>query len=106
MKKTFNSSPLESNLVNKVKTFIRDEYKRNAWLLKTAGNASQRSGIPDILCCINGTFIAIETKREDGSGRPSKQQIIECKKITMAGGYAIISDNFDEIKNFIKSVAK
>lgn len=100
----FNSSPLESNLVNKVKDYIRTTYRRDAWFFKVAGSATQRSGIPDILCCIKGKFIALELKREDGSGRPSPQQIIECEKIKDAGGYPLISGNFDEIKNFISGI--
>lgn len=100
----FNSSPLESNLVNKVKDYIRTTYRRDAWFFKVAGSAAQRSGIPDILCCIKGKFIALELKREDGSGRPSEQQRIEVHKIRNAGGYAIVSNNLDEIKNFISGI--
>lgn len=103
---TFNSTPLESNLVEKVKKYIRTTFRHEAWFFKTAGNAAQRSGIPDILCCIKGQFIAIETKREDGSGEASEQQRIECIKIRKAGGHAIISDNFDEIKIFIENILK
>lgn len=100
----FNSSPLESNLVSKVKKFIKEEFKQYAWFFKTSGNAAQRSGIPDIICCIKGHFIAIETKREDGSGTPSKQQMIECSKIVRAGGNSIISDDFETIKKFIYDI--
>lgn len=102
---TFNRSPLENNLVKKVKEYIKTAYREDAWFFKTSGNAAQKSGIPDILACVRGHFIAIETKREDGSGTPSEQQIIECKKIMKAGGYAIISKDFDEIKKFIEVIA-
>ena len=102
----FNRTPLESNLVKKVETYIKKTYKKEAWFFKTVGNASQKSGIPDILCCIKGNFIAIETKREDGSGRASEQQEIECKKIINAGGYSIISNCFEYIKVFIDNICK
>lgn len=101
---TFNRSPLESNLVRKVKTYITTTFLKEAWILKTVGNASQRSGVPDIICCIQGKFIAIETKREDGSGEISNQQTIEAKCIKNAGGWVIISDNFNEIKKFINNI--
>lgn len=103
---TFNRSPLESNLVNKVEKYIKTTYGRNAWFLKVAGSAAQRKGVPDILICLNGRLIGIETKREDGTGRPSENQKIECKKIMEAGGYAIISDNLEEIKNLLDKVEK
>lgn len=103
---TFNRSPLESNLEDKVKKYIRETYRKEAWFLKVAGSAVQRSGIPDVICCIRGHFIVIETKREDGSGRPSENQMIECKKIMSAGGNAIISEDFNEIKKFIEAIVK
>ena len=102
---TFNRSPLESNFQDKVIKYIKTTYKRDAWFLNVCGSASQRSGIPDIICVINGKFIGVELKREDGSGRPSEQQLIECKKINRAGGHAIVSDSFEEVKKFIEEVA-
>ncbi len=97
----FNRSPLESNLQKKVLKYIRTTYKQDAWFLNVAGSAVQRSGVPDIICCIKGHFIGLELKREDGSGRPSQQQLIECNKIMQAGGDAIVSQDFEEIKKFI-----
>lgn len=105
-KMTYNRSPLESNLVKKVEQYIKTTYRKDSWFLKTHGNGCQRSGVPDILCCIKGHFIALELKREDGSGRASPQQEIECKKINGAGGHALISDNMEEIRNFIESIVK
>lgn len=103
-KMTFNRSPLESNFVSKVEKYIRTTFRDEAWFFKVGGNAAQKSGIPDILVCIKGRFIAIELKREDGSGKPSEQQIIECKKINRAGGIAIVSDDFKEVKNLLNTI--
>lgn len=105
-KMIFNSSPLESNLVYKVEKYLKTTFRHEAWFIKTVGNASQKSGIPDILCCVKGKFIGIELKREDGSGKASEQQIIECRKIERAGGYSIIGKDFNEIKNFIEAIVK
>lgn len=103
-KMTFNRSPLESDFVSKVEKYIKTTFRDEAWFLKVGGNASQRSGVPDILVCLKGKLIAIELKREDGSGEPSEQQIIECKKINKAGGVAIISDDFNEVKFLLNSI--
>ena len=103
-KMTFNSSPKENNLDKKIEKYLKTKFREDAWSLKTVGNASQKSGIPDHICVIKGKPIFIESKREDGSGRPSMQQIIECKNIRKAGGYVIISNDFEEIKNFIEDV--
>lgn len=103
-KMTFNRSPEESNFVSKVEEYIRTTFRDEAWFLKVGGNAAQRSGVPDIIICLKGKLIAIELKREDGSGRASKQQLIECKKINKAGGVAIVSDDFNEVKILLNSI--
>ena len=103
-KMTFNRSPEESNFVSKVERYIITTFRDEAWFLKVGGNAAQRSGVPDIIVCLKGRFIAIELKREDGSGKASKQQLIECKKITKSGGIAIVSDDFKEVKNLLNSI--
>lgn len=105
-KMSFNRSPEESNLDRKVKEYIKTTYRQDAWFLKVVGSASQHSGIPDIICCIRGKFICIEDKREDGSGKVSKNQLIEIKKINKAGGHAIVSNNLEEIKKYIASIVE
>ena len=47
-----------------------------------------RSGVPDIICCVDGLFLGIECKA--GSNKPTPLQIREIEAIRMAGGTAII----------------
>lgn len=47
-----------------------------------------RSGVPDIICCWNGRFLAIECK--SGSAQPTKLQEKEMSKIRAAGGDAVV----------------
>lgn len=47
-----------------------------------------RSGIPDIICCVNGFFLGIECKA--GKNRPTKLQLRELKAIREAGGQAVV----------------
>lgn len=47
-----------------------------------------RSGIPDIICCINGKFLAIECKA--GKNKPTPLQEMEMQKIKDAGGIAMV----------------
>lgn len=60
-----------------------------------------KSGIPDILACVNGYFVAIEVKAQNG--KPSDLQLYNVEKIREAGGIAIIlyPDGFDEFKKLI-----
>lgn len=47
-----------------------------------------RSGIPDIICCVNGKFLAIECKA--GKNKPTPLQEMEMQKIKDAGGVAMV----------------
>ena len=46
------------------------------------------SGIPDILMCINGIFVALELKWQAGTTK--KLQLYNLRKIQKSGGYACI----------------
>ena len=47
-----------------------------------------RSGVPDIVCCINGKFLAIECKA--GKNEPTALQQREINQIQQAGGMAMV----------------
>lgn len=47
-----------------------------------------RSGVPDIICCVNGRFLAIECKA--GGNKPTILQQRELKLIADAGGSALV----------------
>jgi Holliday junction resolvase len=47
-----------------------------------------RSGVPDIVCCINGRFLAIECKA--GKNEPTALQQREINQIQAAGGMAMV----------------
>lgn len=76
----------EKNFENKIKGFLKDT---GCWFLKYWGGAAYtKSGIPDILACCNGKFLAIEVKAPHG--KPSELQLYNLKKIDEAGGFAIL----------------
>jgi Holliday junction resolvase len=63
-----------------------------------AANGFGRAGIPDIICCFGGRFIAIECKA--GKGVTTALQDRELAAIRTAGGMAIVVNetNIDELK--------
>ena len=90
----------EKTFENKIKKYL-DE--RGAWFIKYwAGAQYTKSGIPDILCCINGHFVGIEVKAENG--KPSEIQLFNVKKINAAGGFAFVlyPSAFEKFKRFIQ----
>lgn len=91
----------EKTFETKVKDFINDQ---NCWFVKFFANRMTKEGIPDILCCINGYFVAVEIKAQHG--RPSDLQLYHCKKIREANGFAFIlyPSGFDDFKKFVKGL--
>ena len=49
----------ESRLVKKIQDYC---HKNNIWEMKVWGSGMQRSGIPALILCIDGKFVALETK--------------------------------------------
>lgn len=88
----------EKTFENKVKKFLE---ANGAWYVKFFANSYTKSGIPDILACVNGYFVGIEVKAQNG--KPSELQLYNVRKIREAGGFAIIlyPSGFNEFKQFI-----
>lgn len=76
------------------------------WYTKIWGGGFQKSGIPDIVCCVNGFMVAIEVKASNG--RASELQKLNTKRINQSGGIAVIlyPEGFDIFKNLMKGVIK
>lgn len=68
---------------NKVKKWLD---ANNIWHFKVWGGLFQKAGIPDIIGCCNGRFIALEVKASNG--KPSKLQLWVIEQIKKSGGYA------------------
>jgi len=62
---------------------------RGGYIVKQHGSMISEPGIPDLLCCYKGFFIAIECKEE--GNKPSAQQGIHCRAIQKAGGITVVT---------------
>lgn len=85
----------EKNFENRLKHWLD---VNGIWFVKFFANRNTRSGIPDILACVNGVFVGIEVKGP--RGKPSELQLYHCRKISRAGGIAVVvwPDDFDALK--------
>ena len=61
-----------------------------------------RSGVPDIICCVDGNFLAIECKA--GKGKTTALQDVEIESVRRAGGTALVvnEDNVGAVSEFIR----
>ena len=75
----------EKAFENKIKAYLKSI---GAYFIKTHGDRFSRVGTPDIIACVNGHFVAVEVKAENG--KPSELQMYHIEQINKAGGYGVI----------------
>lgn len=80
------------------KKIIEELRERGAYVIKVM--KSSRSGVPDLVCCYEGCFIAIEVKNDSGEASPLQE--FNIKKIRGAGGKAVVMRGVNDIKKILK----
>jgi Holliday junction resolvase len=88
----------EKSFENKIKRYLKD---KGAYRVKYHGNYFSENGTPDILACVNGYFLAIEVKAQDG--KPSELQLVKINDIRKAGGFAYVAypSGWEKLKDII-----
>lgn len=91
----------EKTFENKIKKYLKDN---SCWYVKYFANRMTKSGVPDILACVNSYFVAIEVKASNG--KPSELQLWNREEIRNAGGISLIlyPEQFDDFKLFIEDL--
>lgn len=69
---------------------------QGAWVTVVHQSGYGRKGIPDLLCCWRGRFLAIEVKC--GKDKPTPWQERELTAIANADGAAMVARNLDEVQ--------
>ena len=80
----------EGKVKAKVKAILN---KLGVYYFMPRGTAFGRAGVPDIICCVNGQFLAIECKAN--GNKPSMLQEMEIASIKKSGGMAIVVNELD-----------
>lgn len=92
----------EKKVENSIKKYLDSI---GAYYVKQHGSAFTKVGIPDILACVNGKFVAIEVKKT-GGGVVSEAQKVHIENIIKAGGIAFVADNVEIVKDKLKHIEK
>lgn len=90
----------EKVITDKIMRFLKTVPHCFAW--KEHGGAYGTAGLPDIICCINGGFIAFEVKTP--SGKLTKLQEATIRKIHEAKGNAYKVTSVEETKSILQSL--
>lgn len=99
----------ETALVKQMVKLI--EKRGTVWTMKTHGDGYQRVGIPDLLVCYRGQFLAIEAKHQKPGesedhllGRVSVKQRLELDGLEKAGAKSIVAWTLDQVETALDEI--
>ena len=83
----------EARLSRDIMTALR---ARGWFCFKVHGSEYVMAGLPDIIVCVDGKFVGLETKMPDKRDNTSARQDYVHQKILDAGGAAVVVCSVDE----------
>lgn len=91
----------EKKVKDKVVGILKDE---GAYYFFPATHGFGRSGVPDIVACVNGHFLAIECKA--GKNKPTALQVREIEHIRRCGGVAVVAneENWEMVRELVRTM--
>lgn len=90
----------EADLITTIKKYLATLPETFAW--KEHGGQYGTAGIPDIIVCHRGRFIALEAKV--GKNQPTKLQAVTIEQIRKAGGTAAVVRSVADVKTIISGL--
>ena len=90
----------EKEVVDSIKDYLKTI--PNIFYWKEHGGQFGTAGIPDLIICYKGRFIALEVKRP--GGKPTLLQKITLNKIEKAKGIAKIVTSLEQVKAIIENL--
>lgn len=91
----------EKKVKDKVVSVLKSE---GAYYFFPATHGYGRSGVPDVIACVNGHFFAIECKA--GTNKPTTLQVRELEAIRRCGGVAVVAneENWDMVRDIVRKL--
>jgi len=86
-------SKIQSNILKKLKDLGVYAHKNIT---------TNKKGIPDIIACYNGKYLAIEVKKP--GGKPTELQVWNLEEIRKSGGVAILAYSWAEVEHTLKGM--
>ncbi len=87
----------EAALIQKIRKYLATVPECFFW--KEHGGQYGTAGIPDIIVCLKGRFIALEAKV--GRNKPTKLQAATIEQIRRAGGTAVVVRSVEDLQAVI-----
>jgi hypothetical protein len=93
----------EAKLTRKIRTVFEREGAR-VFKIQASEESHQEAGIPDLLICLWGQFIGIETKQPGGKLRPLQRVVLH--EIFSAGGVAAVVETVEQAESLLSQLKR
>lgn len=102
----------ETRLVARMRKAAKTKYGSRLVIIKYHGSEYGEAGVADLLCVLDGRFIAVEVKAPESYGGsvqaaiekgPSLKQRAFLRRVTQAGGIAVVCAS---VEGFLETLAK
>lgn len=90
----------EKTVETKIKDYL---FEKGIYHFKVHGSKFMPVGIADIICCFNGSFLAIEVKRPGAKNEQSEAQKVHERNVIKSGGTYLLVDSVEEVINYVES---
>lgn len=94
----------EKQFENEIKKFL--ESLSNTWFFKYWSGPYSKVGIPDIIACVNGRFVAIEVKASNGRASALQERNIKAIRACGGLGYILYPKDFEGFKKDMRVLLK
>lgn len=100
----------ETKLLNKMRLAAKAIYGDQLVIVKYHGSQFGETGVSDLLCCLNGIFVAVEVKAPDNYGNsvekalakgPTVKQMLFGGRVEKAGG---VFDVCASVEGFLETL--
>lgn len=89
----------EQDYQKKIIDFLKS---KGAYVVKVI--RASKAGVPDVICCYKGRFIAIEVKRPETIKNVSKLQAYNLELIQVAGGIGFVAYSKDHVRKVLEAL--
>ncbi|ASN68335.1 putative VRR-NUC domain-containing protein [uncultured Caudovirales phage] len=94
----------EKTFENEIKKFLNSI--PNTWFYKNWSGPYSKSGIPDIIACVNGQFVAIEVKAANGRASELQKRNIRLIRESKGLGYILYPKDFEQFKKDMRELLR
>ena len=85
----------ETKLQRRIQRALKDMWP-DGWAFKVHGGPFQQVGLPDLIGCIQGRFVALEIKHPDEDHPVSPIQTAVMSRLLKAGGIIAVVESVDQ----------